>query len=91
MPSAKLHGVSLRKKCNFNCFSLNYENNNYQADGRCQLLAGTRLQFGASLHLTASISLLFEVQVLAPSSGYLSKEIAPAHLVKALFAFYEIK
>jgi len=59
MPSAKLHGVTLRKKSNFKNFSLSYENNNYQADNR-QLLAGTRLQFGASLLLTAS-TLLLEV------------------------------
>ena len=59
MPPAKLHGVSLWKKSTFKNFSLSYENNNYQADNR-QLLAGTRLQFGASLLLTAS-TLLLEV------------------------------
>jgi hypothetical protein len=78
------------EKCNFNYFSLSYENNNYQADSR-HLLAGTRLQFGASLCLTASILLLFEVQIPAPRSGDLCKELAPAHLVNKLFAFYEIK
>jgi hypothetical protein len=54
------------EKYNFNYFSLSYENNNYQVDSRCHLLAGTRLQFGASLRLTASVLLLFEVQIPAP-------------------------
>jgi hypothetical protein len=91
MPSAKLHSVSLRNKFSLNYFSLDCENNNYQADSHCQLLAGTQLQFGGSLLLTASILLLFEVQILAPRSGDLSTNLAPVHLVNTLIAFCKIK
>ena len=83
--------ITITEKLSFNYFSLNYENNNYQADSRCQLPAGTPLHFGASLLLTASILLLFEVQLVAPRNGDLSKELAPTHLVNTLFAVYETK
>ena len=49
------------------------------------------LEHGESLRTRSNILLLFEDQILAERSGELSKELASAHLVSTLFAFYEIK